>query len=147
MIPRDRTLMMVAGGSLAAFVVALAIGYGLPILSIKPPDVEASRGRAIYQSEGCWYCHTQSVRPVANDVGLGLVTTADTANDPDGLTRIGPDLACLGDRLTDPAVVTARLTDPRSTVSSSVMPGYSHLSDAQLSALAEYLISLKCETA
>lgn len=145
MIPRDRTLMMLAGGSLAAFVVALAIGYVFPIVSIKPPDVEASRGRAIYQSEGCWYCHTQSVRPVANDVGLGLVTNADTAEDAGGLTRVGPDLACVGDRLTDPAVASARMTDPRATVPSSVMPAYGHLSESQLSALVEYLTSLKCE--
>lgn len=144
MIPRDRALAVVAGGSLAAFFFAVAIGYVLPILNMKPPPSQTSRGHAIYVSEGCWYCHTQSVRPVATDIGLGLMTTDETAMQT-GLSRIGPDLACVGDRLTDPTAVATRLTEPRSAVQASVMPSYRHLSEAELSAITEYLTSLKCE--
>jgi cbb3-type cytochrome oxidase cytochrome c subunit len=152
---RDVTLPVVAGGSLVLFLVALAIGYAWPIFrggvtreaGTAGVSREAARGRAIYDSEGCWYCHTQAVRPVANDTGLGPVfTEAKTVNGrpPMGISRIGPDLACAGDHLQDVGVVVERLKDPRSTVSASAMPSYSYLSDEELAALAAYVTSLKC---
>ena len=33
-----------------------------------------SQGRAVYLNQGCGYCHTQLVRPVLADVGLGPAT-------------------------------------------------------------------------
>ena len=57
------------------------------------------RGRAVYLNHGCGYCHTQLVRPVLADVGLGPAT--ETFSDPldastFGVQRIGPDLAPCG---------------------------------------------------
>jgi cbb3-type cytochrome oxidase cytochrome c subunit len=40
--------------------------------------------------------------------------------------------------------VVERLKDPRATVSASVMPRYSYLSDEELAAVAAYVTSLKC---
>jgi cbb3-type cytochrome oxidase cytochrome c subunit len=152
---RDNTLPVIAGGSLILFLVALAIGYALPILrggvtreaSTADEPREVARGRAIYDDEGCWYCHTQAVRPVAIDAGIGPVQTESKTvkgRPPMGINRIGPDLACAGDRLQDAGALAQRLKDPRATVSSSVMPGYSYLSDDELAALAAYITSLKC---
>ncbi|QLQ08736.1 MAG: cbb3-type cytochrome c oxidase subunit II [Anaerolineae bacterium] len=31
-----------------------------------------SQGRAIFLQEGCWYCHTQYVRPVVADQAMNL---------------------------------------------------------------------------
>jgi cbb3-type cytochrome oxidase cytochrome c subunit len=149
------TLPVIAGGSLVLFLVALAIGYGLPIFrggvtaeaETTGVSREAARGRAIYDAEGCWYCHTQAVRPVANDSGLGPVLTESKTvkgRPPMGISRVGPDLACAGDRLQDANVVVERLKDPRATVSASVMPRYSYLSDEELAAVAAYVTSLKC---
>ncbi len=39
---------------------------------VEGSDVAA--GRDIYVAEGCTYCHTQAVRPIVTDVGLGAVS-------------------------------------------------------------------------
>ena len=54
-------------------------------------------GRAVYQREGCWYCHSQYVRPVADeDQRWGPVAeVGEYAHDRPHLLatrRIGPDL-------------------------------------------------------
>src|ERR1700739_272071 len=55
------------------------------------------RGRAVYLSEGCWYCHSQYVRPVTGETRRwGPVSEAgEYALDSRhlfGTRRIGPDL-------------------------------------------------------
>jgi cytochrome c oxidase cbb3-type subunit 2 len=106
-------------------------------------------GRDLYISEGCSECHTQSVRPVVTDVGLGPVSIAgDYAHENPALitgTRIGPDLmhaASRGESF-DAALVAARLADPRATVDWSIMPSYSYLSDADINAIAAYIETLR----
>jgi cytochrome c oxidase cbb3-type subunit I/II len=106
-------------------------------------------GRNVYISEGCSECHTQSVRPVVTDVGLGPVSVAgDYAYENPALitgTRIGPDLmhaASRGDSF-DAGLIAARLADPRATVDWSIMPSYSYLSDADISAITAYIETLR----
>lgn len=151
---RDLTLPLVAGGSLLLFVVALGIGLAAPMLN-KSTTTEANvastkqiaHGRTLYDTEGCWYCHTQSVRPVANDVGLGTVTAEPKSvqgRPPSGMDRVGPDLSCVGDRVTDAGEVVGRLRNPRSSVRASVMPSYRYLSSSELADLGAYMASLKC---
>lgn len=142
------------------FLVAVVVAYAAPILdsSLRQStdytaaySEEAARGKAIYASEGCWYCHTQSVRPVPNDLGLGTVTTADrVANDKPphpGLSRVGPDLACAGDRIPEEDALVEYLKNPRSVRTSSKMPAFSYLSDRELTELAAYLAALRCARA
>lgn len=111
--------------------------------------VSVAEGREVYISEGCIYCHTQLVRANVADVGLGAVTTrADitlTAPALLGRIRLGPDLANTGSReLTgDVAWVAAHLADPRADRPWSSMPSYDYLSDADLDALAQYIVSLQ----
>jgi cbb3-type cytochrome c oxidase subunit II len=87
-------------------------------------------GRDIYVAEACWHCHSQFVRPVANEEQrFGPVRSAahyDTALDRPvmwGTRRVGPDLTNEGGLRTNDWHV-AHLHDPRSTSPGSVMPAY-----------------------
>ncbi len=104
------------------------------------------RGKLIYQREGCWYCHTQQVRPVKADEGLGPVSQAgDYVYDKPallGTQRNGPDLMWVGDRLPSEDWHIEHLKDPRQFEPASIMPSYRHLPDHELKALAAYLLSL-----
>jgi cbb3-type cytochrome c oxidase subunit II len=87
-------------------------------------------GRDLYVAEACWHCHSQYVRPVANEERrFGPVRSArhyDTALDRPvlfGTRRIGPDLTNEGGLRTNDWHV-AHLHDPRSTSPDSVMPAY-----------------------
>ena len=106
-------------------------------------------GRNLYISEGCTECHTQSVRPIVTDVGLGAVSIAgDYANEGPSLitgTRIGPDLmrAASRDEFFDTVVVGAHIKDSQSIYDWSIMPSYSYLSDADIAALVSYIETLR----
>jgi cbb3-type cytochrome c oxidase subunit II len=88
------------------------------------------RGRDAYVADGCWHCHSQYVRPVANEeLRWGPVLPA--ANDNNalqrpvlwGTRRVGPDLTHEGGLRSDDWHV-AHLWDPQSTSPGSVMPRY-----------------------
>ena len=108
----------------------------------------AAVGRDLYISQGCVYCHTQEVRPVAADVGLGPVSViGDYASENpvlSGSVRIGPDLFHVASREGfNAAALKAHLKNPRAARSWSVMPAYSYLSDAEIDALVSYIETLR----
>ena len=85
-------------------------------------------GRALYIREGCWYCHSQYVRPVANeDVRWGPVSEAgEYAYDLPhllGTRRIGPDLTRIGGKFGDDWHY-AHFWDPRTLQPESIMPSF-----------------------
>ncbi len=104
----------------------------------------AEVGRSVYVSEGCWYCHTQLVRPIVTDVHLGPVTAASDlgAELPTtaGVMRIGPDLADVGLRpiSEDPAALQRFLAGDGEIAHQS----YEYLSEGDLSSLIAYLQGL-----
>jgi len=105
-------------------------------------------GRNLYISEGCGECHTQVVRPVGTDVGLGPVSVpGDYAHESPALVgadRYGPDLMHYASReAIDVVILGAHLTDPRIVVPYSTMPSYSYLSDDEVQALVSYLKTLE----
>ena len=114
-----------------------------------PAGSPEASGREIYLAEGCWYCHTQQVRPIVTDVGLGPVSTdADFAHEAPvmfGVQRIGQDLMHVGARepTNDTAWLVGYLADPRSQRSYSIMPAYDYLSATDLDNLAAYVAGLK----
>ncbi|MGH8935482.1 MAG: cbb3-type cytochrome c oxidase subunit II [Acidimicrobiia bacterium] len=129
---------------------ALSSGEASPTLAEAGLDPElVAGGRRIYVTEGCWYCHTQQVRPIITDAGLGPVTRpGDLVFERPhllGSQRIGPDLMHVGAREPTDQVefVKAYLIDPQAERRYSSMPPYGHLSDQDLTALAQYLVSLK----
>lgn len=88
------------------------------------------RGRDVYVADGCWHCHSQYVRPVANEEQrFGPVLPA--ANDNNalqrpvlwGTRRVGPDLTHEGGLRSNDWHV-AHLWDPQATSPGSVMPAY-----------------------
>ncbi len=97
-----------------------------------PPYTPAeAAGQQVYREQVCWHCHSQFVRPVMDeDRRWGPVSQAgESAIDRPhlfGTRRIGPDLAREGGLRNDDWQI-AHLYDPRSTVSESVMPGFTWL--------------------
>lgn len=129
-------------------VIASALVYGtlavlmgvLPgaVLSQSPPEpgvvpltAAQDRGRAVYVSEGCEYCHTQNVRPLKQDLVFGRPSVAgDYAYDTPELLgdhRNGPDLTNIGNRQPSDAWQYIHLWDPRAVVNESIMPRYTWL--------------------
>lgn len=157
-LPGTRTnLGLLVAGALATFFVGLAVAYGVPLADPALSTVtqhsaayspSALRGKTVYDREGCAFCHTQDVRPVSNDLGLGTVTEADRlARDdppPNGLARIGPDLSCAGDRFESADTIARHVADPRAARPRSTMPRFDYLSEGQLRDLGEYLRGLQC---
>lgn len=91
------------------------------------------RGREVYTREGCWYCHSQFVRPVTGETRRwGPVAQAgEYAFDQPHLfstRRIGPDLSRVGLKFSD-AWHLAHFWDPRMLSPDSVMPRFSALFD------------------
>ena len=135
------------------FLVAALFAFVLPALDATPTEPPPSglgplaiEGRELYVAEGCWYCHTQQVRPIVTDANLGPVTQSDllASIEPDtlGIQRIGPDLAHVGSRqpTDDAAWLTEFLTEPRAIRENSLQPSYDHLSNTELAALVKYLL-------
>jgi cytochrome c oxidase cbb3-type subunit 2 len=90
-----------------------------------------ARGRAVYIREGCWYCHSQYVRPVTGETRRwGPVTQAgEYAFDVPHLfstRRIGPDLSRVGLKYSD-AWHYAHFWDPRMLTPDSIMPRFAAL--------------------
>lgn len=117
-------------------VLAIAMGVipGIALSGVPPTtgrlpySAAAQAGRAVYVSEGCEYCHTQNVRPLAQDAVFGRASVAgDYAYDTPELLgdhRNGPDLANIGNRQPSAAWQYMHLYDPRSVVHGSIMPQY-----------------------
>ena len=150
-------------GSVALFVLAALAVAVVPLAESSHTDASLTgearaftgaelEGREVYISEGCMYCHTQQVRGIVTDVGLGPVSMAgDYANDEPhqlGLSRLGPDLMHVGSRPPTDSVrwTLEHLTSPRSGETArswSIMPSYDYLSERDLVALSQYIAALK----
>lgn len=93
-------------------------------------------GRNIYIREGCYNCHSQMVRPLRDEIeryGHYSLAAESMYDHPFqwGSKRTGPDLARVGGKYSDEWHST-HLTDPRSLVPESVMPGYPFLAEAKM---------------
>lgn len=88
-------------------------------------------GREVYIREGCWYCHSQYIRPVSGESRRwGPVSQAGeyVFDRPHlfGTRRIGPDLTRVGRKYSDDWH-TAHFWNPRKVVRNSIMPRYTWL--------------------
>ena len=91
-------------------------------------------GRRVYLREGCWYCHSQYVRPVTGETRRwGPVSEAgEYAYDVPhlfGTRRIGPDLTRVGLKYGDEWHL-AHFWNPRMLTPDSIMAPYRGLFDA-----------------
>lgn len=147
--------MMITAAMVALFAISAFFAVAVPGLDARnaaadqipgtTPILSAAglAGRNVYLEQGCMYCHTQQVRTVVTDIGLGPVTepgTSPAVGPPTlGFVRIGPDLTHIGSRSEDVAVLRTVLVDPKSLNPDSMMPSYAHLSAEDLDALVQFL--------
>ncbi len=92
-------------------------------------------GRDVYVREGCYNCHSQMIRSLAEEVlRYGPVSEAGESvwDHPFqwGSKRTGPDLARVGGRYSD-EWQRIHLNNPRDVVPESNMPGFPWLADQQ----------------
>ncbi|GIX12642.1 MAG: hypothetical protein KatS3mg118_0601 [Paracoccaceae bacterium] len=85
-------------------------------------------GRQIYIREGCYACHSQMIRSLADEIDRygPYSLAAESAWDHPmlwGSKRTGPDLARLGGKYSD-AWHVAHLMNPRDLVPVPIMPAY-----------------------
>ncbi len=100
---------------------------------------QQERGRRIWQREGCMYCHSQQIRPLANEIkrysiGTSVAPIADEReyiwDQPHflGTRRIGPDLSREGGKYSDDWHYS-HFYYPRQMVPGSIMPAFTWLFD------------------
>ncbi len=99
--------------------------------------IQQQRGRRIYQREGCLYCHSQQIRPLAGEIkryslGTSVAPIADEReyiwDQPHflGTRRIGPDLSREGGKYSDDWHYS-HFYYPRQMVPGSIMPAFTWL--------------------
>jgi cytochrome c oxidase cbb3-type subunit II len=133
----DPMLVAIFGTSLSGFVIlslAVAVLPGISLSGTPPgPGVvdltpQQAEGRAVYITEGCAYCHTQQVRPLATDAVFGRpAAPGDFAyQTPEllGSERTGPDLSNIGVRQPAKVWQYLHLYEPRALVPHSIMPAF-----------------------
>jgi cytochrome c oxidase cbb3-type subunit 2 len=134
--PMDRLWVLITASfviyALLAVIMGVVPGIVLsetkPTPGISPLSGAAARGREVYISEGCSYCHTQQVRPLAQDLVFGRPSTrgdyAYATPQLLGTERTGPDLTNVGGRQPSAVWNYIHLYEPRAVVSASIMPAY-----------------------
>lgn len=108
-----------------------------PLPGTRPLTSEEALGLQVYLSEGCVYCHTQQVRPIAQDTSrygrpsapgdyarLGPTDLWRQTPSVLGTERTGPDLAAIGDRQPSDIWHHIHLYQPRAVVDASIMPSF-----------------------
>lgn len=143
----DPSLRAITSGDLNA----LADGSATPqaVTALAELGVSADSvfaGWETYRNEGCVQCHTQQVRAVVADVGLGPVVTptdvALTSFDLSGHLRTGPDLSSVGERLSFAELETVT-RDASARHAWTTMPAYDYLSSDEINDLVAYLSTLR----
>jgi len=128
-------------GTLAVFmgvVPGIVLSRATPTPGLKPLTTAQYRGREIYVSEGCAYCHSQMVRPLQQDLVFGRPSVAgDYVYDTPELVsdhRNGPDLSNIGARQPSKVWQYIHLWNPRAVVHDSIMPRYPWLFEVKKNA-------------
>jgi mono/diheme cytochrome c family protein len=139
------------GGILVFLAVVMAVVF-IPGLVWNPPQTIAAheytaqetRGRELYWSNGCDYCHTQYVRYNDNNATGNISQGGNYVFDAPltlGSERTGPDLSYIG-RKRGEAWEIEHLKDPRKLSPMSIMPSFDFLPKEDLQALGTYLYNL-----
>jgi cytochrome c oxidase cbb3-type subunit I/II len=133
-------LLMVSMVVVAPYLVLLNVQ---PSQTAHPYTTQEAEGRNLFMTLGCFYCHSQQVRP--SDWGIGNVSQEgdyyyDSPNAL-GTERTGPDLAQIGGMR---PTIWHQLhdRDPRSVSPGSIMPNFGFLTDEQIDALTAYIQNL-----
>lgn len=141
MLKLHYNLEKISMGLVVGIIVAASIGGAVeiaPLFTIDqtveiPDDMRPHTplelaGRELFIREGCYACHSQMVRHLADEIdryGPYSLASESAWDHPMlwGSKRTGPDLARLGGKYSD-AWHVAHLIDPRAVVPASIMPAY-----------------------
>jgi len=148
------TPVAIVAGSLLILTAVVLVVVILPYANTNktiPSDLFRTRtaleqeGRDLYVSNGCVYCHTQSIRAI--DWGLGAERIAQAGDYHQdlpillGSQRTGPDLSQEGGEHPDDWH-TAHFANPRFTRPLSIMPPFAFLIPKEMQAMTAYIQSL-----
>jgi cytochrome c oxidase cbb3-type subunit 2 len=148
------TPVAVVSGSLLILVAVVLVVVILPYANTSktiPSDLFRNRtameekGRQLYISNGCVYCHTQSIRSI--DWGMGaerIAQAGDYLKDHPillGSQRTGPDLSQEGGEHPDDWHL-AHFINPRFTRPLSIMPPFKFLKPKNIEILTQYVQGL-----
>lgn len=131
------TLVVILIGSVVTALLPFFMeGMEVKIDTVRPYTALELEGRDLYMREGCNNCHTQTVRPLRDEVlRYGEFSkSGEFAYDHPflwGSKRTGPDLARIGGKYPDSWHVQ-HMVDPRSIVPQSNMPSYAFMADRPL---------------
>jgi cytochrome c oxidase cbb3-type subunit II len=133
-------LVLIVGGSTLVYTCLawmMAVWPGIELSNLPAgPGVEPltalqSEGRDVYVANGCSYCHTQQVRPLAQDKVFGRPSAPGDFKyqTPEllGSERTGPDLTNIGVRQPSSVWQYIHLYNPRAVVQESIMPSFGWL--------------------
>ncbi|KJK22660.1 cytochrome C oxidase [Burkholderiaceae bacterium 16] len=144
-------VMLAVATSALVVVPYLQLQYVKPAPGLKPYTSAELRGRQVYISNGCIYCHSQQPRDpsFAPDVKRGwgrASVAADYYYDHPhllGTMRTGPDLFNIGARQPSADWHLGHLYQPRAYVAQSIMPSYPYLFDVKAAAdPGEHVVTL-----
>lgn len=145
------TFRLVALGGLIVFLAVVAAVVFVPGVIWNPPQTiiahsytsEQERGRIVFYSNGCNYCHTQYVRE--DDTAMGPVSQGGNYifDNPMilGSERTGPDLSYIGRKRSE-AWEIDHWKNPRGLSPLSLMPSFEFLPESDLQAMSAYLFAL-----
>ncbi len=128
------SLVVILIGGIVEMVPTFLVKSNIPtIASVKPYTPLELQGRDIYIREGCYYCHSQMVRPLRFDTErYGEYSKAGefVYDHPFqwGSKRTGPDLARVGGKYPDSWHYN-HMMDPTTMSPGSIMPTYPFLLD------------------
>lgn len=110
--------------------------YVVKVSAVKPYSPLQLLGRDIYIREGCYLCHSQTVRPMAHEVvryGKASNAAEFVYDHPFqwGSKRTGPDLARIGGKYPD-MWHYRHFYEPREVTAGSIMPRYTWLFDGKI---------------
>jgi cytochrome c oxidase cbb3-type subunit 2 len=153
------TPMVIIAGSLLILIAVVLVVVILPYADTSktiPSDlfrtrtIAEAKGRSVYISNGCVYCHTQSIRAI--DWGLGaerIAQAGDYIKDHPillGSQRTGPDLSQAGGEHPDDWHL-AHFINPRNTRPLSIMPPFEFLKEDKIESLTRYVQGLGMKNA
>ncbi len=130
------TLAVLAGTVFMMVLPMLTSAMHPKLANLKPYTPLQLAGRDVYQENGCFYCHTQTVRPLKAEVmRYGPYSKAgEFAYDQPflwGSKRTGPDLARVGGKYSDEWHYK-HFNNPRAIFAGSDMPAYGWLAEYKL---------------
>jgi cytochrome c oxidase cbb3-type subunit I/II len=129
-------IAILVGSAIEIIPSLLSDRYVVKVSAIKPYTPLELLGRDLYIKEGCYLCHSQTVRPMAHEVArYGKASNAaEFVYDHPfqwGSKRTGPDLARVGGKYPD-MWHYRHFYEPRDVTAGSIMPRYAWLFDNKI---------------